>query len=422
MTPAKVAVIGTAPHGFAGAGNIHGQVAGLLAGAGYEVTFVAWERPYRADEIAAAGVDIQVPEVVSDAFPRSDALRTLVVVREIVSRARARAAAGKHVVLMGTYLFPFYQAVEKATELLAAEGTRVTSIAIPAGSDIWQIAVQVPELARALLRSHHTHLKVTYSRAFAEEITGWVGECGAFEIVPPPVDVQAFRPVSLDEKRSIRRRLGISEDALVLLNCSNMRPIKGLGETIRIAREFAGACPREVTLLLVGPVTGFLRECLELAPEAAIECPLEFRTGPLVVRLVGLQSRTCDYHAAADVALNTSYHDSFNLSLAESLASGTPIVSSDVVGIREIVEDLQVGHFFAYSRDAGAGRPGANHPLTPARSEPIVRALNDITAETNLVRMGANARRAVLRHLASDRILERWEALIRRSSPHEQGT
>jgi glycosyltransferase involved in cell wall biosynthesis len=413
MNPPEVAVIGTAPHGFAGAGTIHCKVSALLAQIGYEVTLVTWKPPYRHDELTRAGVQVHVPEIVSDAFPHSDALRALVAVREVLAHSRAAVARGKKVVLIGTYLFPFYAAIEKASALLAAGGVAATSIAIPSGSDVWQVGVQVPELAHELLASPHTHLRVTYSRRFAAEIAAWFGECGAFEIIPPPVDVQAFQPASDDERRLIRRRLDISDDALVLLNCSNMRPVKGLDQTVRIAREFAAASSREVLLLLVGPITPSLKDCLGIPDDREVRESEVVKTGALAVRLEGLQPHTRDYHAIADVALNTSYHDSFNLSLAESLACGTPVVSSDVVGIREIMNGVRAGHFFSYSGRAAASSPGAARTLTRAQSDGIVRALMDMTKKEALLHFRDDARLVVVRNLEANRVAARWDELIR---------
>jgi glycosyltransferase involved in cell wall biosynthesis len=46
---------------------------------------------------------------------------------------------------------------------------------------------------------------------------------------------------------------------------------------------------------------------------------------------------------AADVELNASRHDSFNLSLAEAMACGLPVVTTDVVGILSHISSAGAG-------------------------------------------------------------------------------
>ena len=410
----RIAVIGTAPHAFAGAGTIHASIFSLLARAGHEVVFVAFKPPFRSEELSAAGVVVAIPRIHSDAYPDSDSVQLLAVTSEIVTRARAKAADGLRVVLIGTYLFPFFQAVEHATQLLHAEGIRVTSIAVPAGSDIWQIAMQVPQLARDLLTRAHTHLRVTYSHQFANEIAQWLGDCGRFEVIPPPIDTLTFRPACVDERRAIRHRLGLSEHSFVLLNCSNMRPVKGLQHTVRLARELAARAPFAVTLLLVGPVTHHLCEALGLSPGMQLSVPAVLKLDQLTVHVEGLQKQTRDYHVASDVALNTSFHDSFNLSLAESMACGTPIVTSELVGLREVTEGSACGVFFSYGSREGASPSLARTMLAAQQAHVLGKLLEWGSNEVLRRQFAENACRTIRRGLGESAIVEKWERLFQR--------
>jgi glycosyltransferase involved in cell wall biosynthesis len=68
-----------------------------------------------------------------------------------------------------------------------------------------------------------------------------------------------------------------------------------------------------------------------------------------MVMWVGLQEDPRPFFWTADLAINTSLHDSFNLSLAESMACGLPILTTNTVGISELPGVSNAGLFFPVS-------------------------------------------------------------------------
>jgi hypothetical protein len=97
--------------------------------------------PLLYSDMRAHGVDVRVIHNESDAFPTSDSIKGIGV----------------------TYLFPFFQAVELAARMLATERIRAASIAVVAGSDVWQIGRCAAEATRFLLQSDHTTKRVAYA-------------------------------------------------------------------------------------------------------------------------------------------------------------------------------------------------------------------------------------------------------------------
>ncbi len=55
------------------------------------------------------------------------------------------------------------------------------------------------------------------------------------------------------------------------------------------------------------------------------------------------QSRLPLFYSAADVCAIPSYYESFGMVALESLACGTPIVATDVGGMKNIVRNRQIG-------------------------------------------------------------------------------
>lgn len=410
-----IALITTAPHNFAGAGTIHARILCLLASRGFNVTYIGFDKPFLCDQLVSNGVNWMVPRIKSDAYPNSDVVSMLAVIKEILQQARKAYQLGKKIVLMGTYIFPYQQSIVIAAQFLMQEGIRCKTIAIPAGSDIWQVGIEIPEVSLRLLQYPQTDVRVTYSHQFSREIHKWIGNCGPFSIIPPPIDTGMFRPLLPQEKCSLRNKLGIPLDSFVIVNCSNMRPIKGINNVIEIALEFSSVLNKNVILLLVGPITKHLQEVVSsIGFNLDCKLPALGKVGKLTVMAVGLQSNTNEYHAVSDVALNASIHDSFNTSLAESMACGIPVITSDAVGIARLINNYSCGHLFSYSNNALDNfRLGEAVKLpTKALSETVQFLLLLNEKPLLCTDLGQKGRSALIQHCAGDAIYKQWSMLI----------
>lgn len=62
-------------------------------------------------------------------------------------------------------------------------------------------------------------------------------------VIPPGVDTERFIPISHDERRTTRRRLGLPEDARIVTAVSRLVPRKGFDMVIRAAARLAPARP-----------------------------------------------------------------------------------------------------------------------------------------------------------------------------------
>jgi UDP-glucose:(heptosyl)LPS alpha-1,3-glucosyltransferase len=90
----------------------------------------------------------------------------------------------------------------------------------------------------------------------------------------------------------------------------------------------------------------------------------------------GVVSDAERYLRISDVELNLSLHDSFNLSLAEAMSCGIPVVSTSIVGIADHIKSARAGFLV----DVKTGRDGT---LRPANAE-AVAALRKLAASASL--------------------------------------
>ena len=165
--------------------------------------------------------------------------------------------------------------------------------------------------------------------AFLRELAvAWGLDAERVTVLPNPApSVEDVRP-----RQRLREELGLAGPTLVTagrLTAQKQLPV-----------AFAAAERAEVDLLVAGD-----------GPERA---SLEREAGPRV-RLLGPQPRrrVLELYRAADGALLSSAWENFPHAVVESLAVGTPVVSTDVGGVAEVVED-GVNGFLVSPGDADA--------------------------------------------------------------------
>lgn len=152
-------------------------------------------------------------------------------------------------------------------------------------------------------------------------------------IIPCGVNLGLFKPV---DKETARKELSLDHEKVILL-VGRIEPLKGLGQMFRALTHITGKeAPR---LMIVGGdehSQGEVQALQGMARELHIEDQVTF-VGSVP------QERLPLFYSAADVCVMPSYYESFGMVALESLACGTPIVATDVGGMRHIVRRAEAG-------------------------------------------------------------------------------
>jgi D-inositol-3-phosphate glycosyltransferase len=154
--------------------------------------------------------------------------------------------------------------------------------------------------------------------------------------VNPGVDLSLFRPGS---RQAVRQRLGLPQDAVVLLFAGRVQPLKGPDVVLHAAAELARRSPELASRLVVVFVGG----------PSGSEVGAPGRLATLAARL-GIADRVrleppcpqrelADWYRAATLVLVPSHSESFGLVALEAQACGTPVVAAAVGGLRTAVSD-----------------------------------------------------------------------------------
>jgi glycosyltransferase involved in cell wall biosynthesis len=185
-------------------------------------------------------------------------------------------------------------------------------------------------------------LVIALSHELKTSVVEIAGRATRVEVVPNGVDTNRFRPL---EREAARRRLGIPDDARLIVSAGRLHASKGFPVLVEAAGRLR--CPELVVAILGDPDSeaDATRAMLAAAESSGLGARL---------LLPGAQSpdRLAEWYAAADLfALPTSREGSPNV-LLEALACGLPCVSTPVGGIPEVLGDPAVGMMTSPTVDA----------------------------------------------------------------------
>ena len=171
--------------------------------------------------------------------------------------------------------------------------------------------------------------------------------------VAPGVDLEHFRP---GEASGARTRLGVPPDAVVLLFVGRIQPLKApdvlLRAAARMLEQDPGLRARLVVAIVGGPSGAATWPGATAGPEALQRLARELRIDDITrfEAPTGGPSRLRDWYTAATVVAVPSHNESFGLVALEAQACGTPVVATDIGGLRTAV---QGGGLRVVGHDAG---------------------------------------------------------------------
>ena len=158
-------------------------------------------------------------------------------------------------------------------------------------------------------------------------------------LIPIAVDLNVFKPKSLEFKEKIRNRLGFKSQQIVIgsfqkdgigwQNGDLPKLIKGPDIFLDVISELRKDI--DVAVLLTGPSRGYVKSGLQ-----RIRVPFQHLEIQDYVSIA-------DYYQALDAYLITSREEGGPKGLMESMASGIPVVSTPVGMAVDLIEDLKNG-------------------------------------------------------------------------------
>jgi glycosyltransferase involved in cell wall biosynthesis len=211
-----------------------------------------------------------------------------------------------------------------------------------------------------------------------------IGRAGQYRVIPLGFDLGALAAIDDAARADARASLNIPAGAAVVTTVGRLTAIKQHRLFLEAAERIGETHPAAI-FLIVGD--GELRGELEAAAAAL---GIAER-----VRFLGWRRDLATVYGATDVFLLTSRNEGTPVALIESLAAGVPGVSTDVGGIRDVIDSDQVGLLAPF----GDAALLAEH-VSALLADPDRRR-----------RMGDRGRRAVTARYTLDRLVDDVERL-----------
>lgn len=162
-------------------------------------------------------------------------------------------------------------------------------------------------------------------------------------VIPPGVDLDRFQPIA---KAVAKEVVGIPAGDRNILFAGRIEPLKGIDTMLRaiaLIQERRPEAVANVSVSIVGgdPWSDDLDE--EMARLQALRRELDIHD---LVTFLGSKDQDIlpYYYAAAEMVVMPSHYESFGLVALEAMASGTPVIASEVGGLAFLVRDGETGY------------------------------------------------------------------------------
>ena len=146
------------------------------------------------------------------------------------------------------------------------------------------------------------------------------------------------------DRAAVRQQLGLPDlETPILLFVGRIERLKGIDTLLESVAVVSRTCAgRDLKVLIVGgggqtdEENAELRRVVELHHELNLQDQVEF-VGSKPQELLPL------YYSAADITIMPSHYESFGMVAVEFMASGTPVIASNVGGLSYTVKDGETG-------------------------------------------------------------------------------
>ncbi len=178
--------------------------------------------------------------------------------------------------------------------------------------------------------------RISASKALAViSVSSWLAErlrdtgIEVSEIIPGGIDPEPF--LALPPKEKVREELGLDLQAKLILSVGALIEAKGFDIIPEIAALLTRKGMVDVQFLLIGE--GPLRDLIE---GKAARLGVKDR-----IVLLGRKkfNETIKYYRAADLLIHPARYEGYGLVIREAMAAGTPVITTDVGGARDLVEN-----------------------------------------------------------------------------------
>jgi D-inositol-3-phosphate glycosyltransferase len=156
--------------------------------------------------------------------------------------------------------------------------------------------------------------------------------------VPPGVNTELFYPL---DKIKTKEKIGINPHEKIILFVGRIEPLKGI-DAILYALKILHVKKPDVPLRLLIVGGDISQHIKQWSPQLKqLESLRRILKISEMVDFVGQQpqNKLRDYYNAAEIVVMPSHYESFGMAAAEAMACGVPVITTNVTGISDLIDD-----------------------------------------------------------------------------------
>jgi N-acetyl-alpha-D-glucosaminyl L-malate synthase BshA len=329
---------------YGGSGAVATALGIELADRGHEVHFVSYAQPFRLGRFHER---VFFHEVEMEQYPLFEhPPYTLALAVALHDAARRYDLDLIHV----HYAIPHATSAWIAQQMLGSDGPPVVTTLH--GTDITLVGIHPsfqPITSFSILKSNG----ITAVSEFLKDQT--VRDFGVpaadIEVIPNFIDTSVYEP----GKEPCLRDTLAEPGEKILMHVSNFRPVKRVSDVVDVFAAVAEEMPARLIMIGDGPERP---RAVERAQTLGVEDRVVF---------LGKHGAVEELLPCADVFLLPSASESFGLAALEAMASGAPVVASNVGGLPEVVPDAEAGYLLDPGDVEGMSEAALDILRDPAR-------------------------------------------------------
>ena len=359
---------------YGGSGAVATELGIALAARGHEVHFITYKQPFRLPTYLPRVYfhEVDVGRYPLFEFPPYD-LALAVRMHEVVRDHKLD-------LLHCHYAIPHATSAWITKQMLREEKRDIRVVTTLHGTDI-TIVGQDPSFHTITKFSIEKSDALTAVSKYLQKETQDAFGCTArrIDVIPNFMDPAVYNRSRYGEQ--VREQFNGGRK--VLMHISNFRPVKRVKDIVRVFAKVRQQIPSVLVMVGDGPDR---HDAEQQARELGVDRDVQF---------LGKIDSVAPLLAAADLFLLLTDAESFGLSALEALASGTPVLGTNVGGLPEVVRNGDTGILCGVGDVEGM----ASAAVELLRNEARWKAMSDAAAE--------DARQ----RFSMDDVVARYEAL-----------
>ena len=306
---------------FGGSGIVATELGKALAEKGHEIHFITYSKPVRMDWFTK---NMYYHEVSVSDYPLFEyAPYELLLSSKLVDVAINQKLDILHV----HYAIPHASAAFSAQQILKTRNIDLPFITTLHGTDITLLGKDKSFQPVIEFAINQSDAVTAVSESLKEDTYQFFDIKKNIEVIPNFIDPSLYR---FAEDIELRAQFA-EKDEVIITHISNFRKVKRVDDVIRIFKGVQQQLCAKLLMVGDGPE---LHQVKNLARELGISDKVFF---------LGKSKRIEQITSISDVFLLPSETESFGLVALEAMASGVPVVSSNVGGLAEVNKDGVTG-------------------------------------------------------------------------------